>query len=412
MMVNYLSRGDSKPTHVQVPKTNERKAFSSFFFKATMMKKKHQENRPSTLQVWVLAARPHTLTASIAPVLVSWAVIKQYCYYYKEQYQIHPYRSSSSSSSAELSSDPQLTLISILFAIFACLIQLGTNLHNDYADYIKGADTDKRVGHSRATQRGWLSPFQTAAGSTICLAIAFSLGLILTYMTGRLDPFMIFVTISSVFNAFCYTGGEYPLGYIGLGNLSIGYSGLGDVFVFLYFGLVATVTVPYIFIVRMGLADDESDGGSGILGIFRHELFVTSLIVALPIGFLATGIIVVNNLRDRLTDIHAGKNTLAVRFGEAFARIEYMSLVLGSYWMLIPLSRWKVLSRVVDGTDAINYGLFLPLLSFPKALVELKAMGFQGKDGAALNQHVGGTAKVQLLYCVLLVIGLLVRPSF
>eukprot|EP00557_Chaetoceros_sp_GSL56_P012670 CAMPEP_0176479382 /NCGR_PEP_ID=MMETSP0200_2-20121128/1710_1 /TAXON_ID=947934 /ORGANISM="Chaetoceros sp., Strain GSL56" /LENGTH=225 /DNA_ID=CAMNT_0017875423 /DNA_START=333 /DNA_END=1010 /DNA_ORIENTATION=- len=224
-------------------------------------------------------------------------------------------------------------------------------------------------------------------------------------MTGRIDPYLMFVTVTSVFNAFAYTGGEYPLGYIGLGNFSIGYSGLGDLFVFLYFGLVATVTVPYIHIVRMGLVEADR---MGILGIFRHELFVTSLIVALPIGFMATGIIVVNNVRDRLTDIHAGKNTLAVRFGEKFARIEYMSLIIGSYVMLIPLSQWKLLSVV--GTNATNYGLFLPLLSLPKAIEELKAMGYHGKDGAALNPHVGGTAKLQLMYCVLLVVGLLLIP--
>lgn len=373
---------------------------------------KHPESRPSTLKVWILAARPHTLTASVAPVLVSWAVIKRYCNH--QQYYHHQTRTYSNNTPsgdpddiALLPCDPQLNFLSILFAIFACLIQLGTNLHNDYADFVKGADTDKRVGHSRATQRGWLSPFQTAAGSTGCLAFAFLLGLFLTHMTGRMDPYMIFVTVTSVFNAFCYTGGEYPLGCIGLGHWSIGYSGLGDLFVFLYFGLVATVTVPYMYIVRMRQEEVVlHDEAFGILGIYRHELFVTSLIVALPIGFMATGIIVVNNLRDRLTDIHAGKNTLAVRFGERFARIEYMSLIIGSYLMLIPLSKWKIM-RIV-ATDKMNYAMFLPLLSLPKAFVELKAMGFQGKDGAALNLHVGGTAKLQLIYCVLLVFGLVV----
>jgi 1,4-dihydroxy-2-naphthoate octaprenyltransferase len=355
------------------------------------MIQKKTEHRPSTIQIWILASRPHTLTASLAPVLVSWALVQNY---------------SSSQFHTDGPSDPKITLISLLFSAFACFIQLGTNLHNDYADFVKGADTEKRVGHARATQRGWLSPFQTAAGSTVCLFIAFVLGTILTYMTGRMDPFLMFVTVSSVFNAVCYTGGDYPLGYIGLGHLSIGYSGLGDLFVFLYFGLVATVTVPYIYIVRM--SDIE-----GMLDVFGHELFLSSLMVALPIGFMATGIIVVNNLRDRLTDIAVGKNTLAVKFGETFARTEYLVLIIASYAMLVPLSQLKIFKDCVGagngGTEGTNYWLFLPLLSLPKAFVELKAMGFQGKDGAALNPHVGGTAKLQLMYCVLFVFGLRVR---
>jgi|AntRauTorckE5430_2_1112549.scaffolds.fasta_scaffold14490_1 1,4-dihydroxy-2-naphthoate octaprenyltransferase len=338
-----------------------------------------KSDRPSTLKVWVLASRPHTLTASIAPVAVGWALVQHYS-------KDHPI-------------DQNLTLISFLFAAFACFIQLATNLHNDYADFIKGADTDKRVGQARATQKGWLTPFQTAAGSTLCIAIATCIGIRLTCMMGRWDAYMIFVTITSAFNAVCYTGGPFPLGYIGLGHLSIGYSGLGDVFVFLYFGLVATVTVPYIYIVRMILNED-----AGVADVFRHELFMTSLIVALPVGFLATGIIVVNNLRDRLTDIHVGKNTLAVKFGEAFTRIEYLVLVLGSYIMLLPLAQIPILKG--ETSADVNYLLYLPLLSFPKARGDMKAMWFKGKDGAALNPHVGGTAKIQLLYCLLLVIGL------
>ena len=346
---------------------------------------KAKEPRPSTAKVWMLAARPHTLTASIAPVLVGWALVNHY---------------SQTNKNKNTDTNINIHTIAILFGAFACLIQLGTNLHNDYADFIKGADTDTRVGQARATQKGWLTPFQTAAGSTLCLIIAASLGVTLTGMTGRWnDPYMVFVTITSVFNAVCYTGGPYPLGYIGLGHLSIGYSGLGDLFVFLYFGLVATITVPYIYITR----EMQGVESTGTMDVFRHELFVTSLCVALPVGFLGTGIIVVNNLRDRMTDIKVGKNTLAVKFGETFTRIEYMVLVIGSYLMLIPLSSLDVLQ---GGSTISTYRLYLPLLSFPLARKELTAMGFGGKDGAALNQHVGGTAKVQLLFCVLFIIGL------
>ena len=138
---------------------------------------------------------------------------------------------------------------------------------------------------------------------------------------------------------FCqhYMTGPYPLGYIGLGNLSIGYSGLGDLFVFLYFGVVATITVPYLYLRKHG----EPDLSFLNLAV-QNEMMRTSLLVALPVGFLATAIIVVNNLRDRVTDVHAGKKTMAVRFGERFTRMEYIVLILSSYLMLIPISKTKL----------------------------------------------------------------------
>ncbi len=358
------------------------------------------EKRPTTLKVWILASRPHTLTASIAPVLVGLALVRH-----------HVSTSTSMLSTDDNSTDASATGIAALFGSFACLIQLGTNLHNDYADFVKGADTDQRVGQARATQKGWLSPFQTAFGATFCLVLATILGILLTRMCNGagsvgddilgIDPYMVFVTISSVFNAVAYTGGPYPLGYIGLGNLSIGYSGLGDVFVFLYFGLVATVTVPYVYLASTTVSN--LSGFERMMEIFRSSLFLESFMVALPVGFLATAIIAVNNLRDRKTDVSAKKRTVAVRFGETFTRMEYMILVKGSYLFLIPLSRFLA-------GDNSNYGrvwLYLPLLSYPLARRELKAMGMVGgKDGAALNPHVGGTARVQLLYCIFFIFGL------
>lgn len=355
---------------------------------------KRGDDRPSTAKIWILASRPHTLTASIVPVLVGWSVVKQY-------YTIcinaqTPITVKGTCIIPENYND--LNNFSVIFGLFACFIQLGTNLHNDYADFIKGADTKERIGQARATQKGWVTPFETAAASTMCLLIATMLGIVLTGKTGRWnDPYMIFVTITSVFNAVCYTGGPYPLGYIGLGHWSIGYSGLGDIFVFLYFGLVATVTVPYI-VLSKGVDNT-------VLDIFQHELFQTSLLVALPVGFLGTGIIVVNNLRDRNTDVLVGKNTLAVKFGETFTRMEYHILLYSSYVMLLPLSKIKVLNR--SGLP-INLSLYLPLLSIFLARDALKVMGFglNAKDGASLNPYVGRTAKIQLVYCVLFVIGL------
>eukprot|EP00554_Chaetoceros_debilis_P003656 CAMPEP_0194082896 /NCGR_PEP_ID=MMETSP0149-20130528/8299_1 /TAXON_ID=122233 /ORGANISM="Chaetoceros debilis, Strain MM31A-1" /LENGTH=348 /DNA_ID=CAMNT_0038765171 /DNA_START=26 /DNA_END=1068 /DNA_ORIENTATION=- len=343
------------------------------------------EKRPSTLKVWILASRPHTLTASIAPVLVGQSLIR-YGYF----------------GDTDVDTINKLSYITFLWGAFACLIQLGTNLHNDYADFVKGADTEKRVGQARATQKGWLTPFQTAAGSTVCLFFAAVIGSVLTKICsggGSIDPYMTFITISSIFNAVCYTGGPYPLGYIGLGNLSIGYSGLGDLFVFLYFGIVATVTVPYIHMASSMTLNTSASGIEKVLEIFLSEKFRLSWLVSLPIGFLGTAIIAVNNLRDRETDVTVGKNTLAVRFGERFTRVEYMNLVKGSYIFLIFLAR-----SVGDGVKNERFWLYLPLLSYPLARKELNAL--MTKDGASLNPHVGGTARVQLVYCILLMYGL------
>ena len=366
--------------------------------------KQNKEKTPSTTppppppkwKVWILASRPHTLTASIVPVMVSSSLIHHYNYFQNNNVQ-----------ELENYNDYTTTFISFLFGTFACLIQLGTNLYNDYSDFIKGADTDQRVGQARATQKGWLTPKETLYGSSGCLGLATCIGLYLTYFCSTslssssststsppIDYYMIFVTISSVFNAYCYTGGEYPLGYLGMGHLSIGYSGLGDLFVFLYFGIVATITVPYIYLTTLSTDDN--------VVVWKSELMYICAFVSLPVGFLATNIIVVNNLRDRHTDVEVGKNTMAVRFGEWFSRVEYILMMIVSYLLLVPLS--DILS--MKDSQKNNLWVYLPLLSIPLAIKELKAVGLGGKDGSALNKHVGGAAKVQLVYCLLLIAGL------
>lgn len=339
-------------------------------------------DRPSTLKVWVAASRPHTLTASVAPVLVGAAVVTW------------RHAESAAAASPPASDAAGIGQISLAFGAFACLIQLGTNLHNDYADFVRGADDESRVGQARATQKGWLTPGQTAGGATACLLLAAAIGLGLSNLAARggtgtaFDAPMLFVVCSSVFNAVAYTGGPYPLGYIGLGNLSIGYSGLGDVFVFLYFGLVATLTVPYLYLRVCGSVD------SVLLLLLHDDLLRRALHAAVPIGNLATAIIVVNNLRDRRTDRRVGKRTLAVRLGGAFARWEYAALVLSSYAALFPLA------------SAYGPEWILPLASFPLAVPQLRAVAMGAKDGSALNDHVGGTARLQLAFCILLVLAM------
>ena len=209
------------------------------------------------------------------------------------------------------------------------------------------------------------------------------------------DPIMVFIVLSSLFNAVAYTGGPFPLGYIhsSLGNISIGYSGLGDLFVFLYFGIVATMGVPYLYLTKVGCLDVASV--SGDMSRIQLESLEKIMYHSIPIGFLATAIIVVNNLRDRHTDIHAGKRTMAVRFGGNFVRAEYFLLVTLSYGFCF---YFAILEH--------RYTALFPLLSLPVAIPQLRAVAFGGKDGQDLNDHVGGTAKLQMIYCILLLFGL------
>lgn len=334
--------------------------------------------RPSTFRVWLLASRPQTLTAAISPVIVSYNLCLSH----------DPYSNNS------LIPPSSLWVYTLQWVSFCICIQLGTNLHNDYADFIKGADNETRVGMARATQKGWLSPAQTCRGCDVCLMLALAIGLPLCHSIGGggwygLDPCLFLIVISSIFNAVAYTGGPYPLGYIGLSQISIGYTGLGDLFVFLYFGLVATMTLPYLLL--------RSSTHSDALWIDVIWELQAAFYVALPMGFLGTAIIVVNNLRDRNTDVHAQKKTLAVRLGATFCRVEYAMLIGGSYiWC------WSVL--LVEKTFVYRYGLLL--LSVPMAIRLLRAVSGGEKDFGELNPYVGGTAKLQLVFCILLSISL------
>jgi len=286
------------------------------------------------MNVWLTAIRPATLTASFAPVAVGTAL-----------------------AIADNAFRPLVALAALLGAVF---IQIGTNLHNDYCDFKSGADTDERLGQARVTQRGWLKPNTVKFGAVVAFGIATLFGLYLMWAGGW--PILV-IGILSIICGLAYTGGPIPLGYVGL----------GDAFVLIFFGLVAVCGTYY-----------------------AQTLSLTAPVVlaSLPVGALATAILVVNNLRDRNTDARAGKNTLAVRFGERFARAEYTGLVLSAY--LLPVVVWA------SGIGHI--GWLLPTLTFPFALKELKAL--QHTDGAALNPHLGSTARLGLLYAAFLCGGL------
>jgi 1,4-dihydroxy-2-naphthoate polyprenyltransferase len=316
------------------------------------------EERPPTWKVWLHASRPHTLTASLSPCIVGYAIAAR---------------------NSHLLSLPQ---ISFQWLLFCVLIQLATNLHNDYADFVKGADTSERLGQARATQKGWLTPTQTAAASTGSLVLAIAIGLPLLPS----DAIFVCIVGSSCFNAVAYTGGPYPLGYIGLGHVSIAYWGLGEVFCFLYFGLVAVLTTPYIALRLEG----------------NDDAFVTIFpklqpLCAIPAALLSTAIIVVNNLRDRQTDVKAKKMTTAVRFGAKFSRVLYSISCVSVY-----------ITCIIQALNS-SWLHIIPLMTVPFALHCNN--GIWTLEGSKLNPYVGKTALLELMFCTLQSIAIAISPG-
>ncbi len=291
------------------------------------------EKRPAAFSIWVQAIRPATLPAAVAPVVLGAALA-----FAHGVFSFWP---------------------AAVAMVGALLIQIGTNLANDYFDFKKGADTDERLGPARVTQRGWITPNAVAAATAVTFALAIASGLYLFAVAGWQ---ILAVGLVGVACGVGYTGGPYPLAYVGL----------GDVFVLVFFGPVA------------------------VAGTYFVQAQVWSLeaaLVAIPVGLLMTAILVVNNLRDRHTDEVAGKRTLVVRFGERFARWEYFALVAGSYlWMV-----------VLVATGVGTWGWLLPLVSLPLAVTRLRSL--KETDGAALNPELGATARLGLVFSALLAIG-------
>lgn len=233
---------------------------------------------PPRWRVWLAAARPRTLPAAVAPVAVGSAFAWR------------------DGGFAGLAAAECL--------VFALLIQVGTNFANDYYDFRRGADTERRVGPVRAVASGLVAPrvMRTAMRAVFAAAFVVGLGLL-----GRGGPWLLAVGLASIFCGIAYTGGPFPLGY----------HGLGDVFVFLFFGLVA---VSATYFVQAGRLTGEVVGA------------------AVPVGLLAANILVANNYRDAENDALAGKRTLVVRFGRRFARIQYeVSLGIA---LAVPIVAW------------------------------------------------------------------------
>lgn len=295
-----------------------------------------QENlKPSKAQIWLLAARPRTLPAAAAPVIVGTAL-----------------------ALADGLFRPGPALAALLTAL---LLQIGANVANDVFDYYRGADTPERQGPLRVTQAGLLTPRQTLAGMWTIFGLTGLLGLYLAFVAGW--P-VILVGLAAIAAAILYTGGPLPFGYYGL----------GDLFVFIFFGLVAVGGTYY---VQAG------------------QLSAAALWSAVPIGLLTTAILVVNNLRDIETDRKAGKLTLAVRLGAAGARIEYLLCLAGAY--LAPILMW------VAGVS--SPWVMLAWLSLPLAVRLVRQI--YRETGRALNLALAGTGQFELVFAVLFSIGLL-----
>ncbi|MHB8877241.1 MAG: 1,4-dihydroxy-2-naphthoate polyprenyltransferase [Myxococcaceae bacterium] len=287
-------------------------------------------------QAWIQAVRPKTLTAGAVPVAVGSAL-------------------------AFAHGGGRLLPALAAFA-GALLIQVGTNLTNDYYDFKRGADTAERLGPARVTQQGLIAPGAVLGAALGCFAAAMGVGLYLVAVGGW--PILV-IGLASVLAGYAYTGGPFPLGY----------HGLGDVFVFVFFGLVAVAGTYYVQTLALSPA---------------------VWLAAVPVGALGTGLLVVNNLRDVHTDAKANKRTLVVRFGERSARAEYAGLLLAAYLSPVALFAGGMASGWV----------LLPLLSLPLAYPPARTVFTAG--GAALNTALGGTARLQLAFGALFALGLAV----
>jgi len=287
------------------------------------------------LRVWVLAARPKTLTAAVAPVLVGTGLAVHY---------------------GVAAGGPALAAL-----LGAVLIQIGTNLANDYYDFLRGGDAADRVGPVRVTQAGLVPPATVRRATILTLSAALVPGLYLVWVGGW--P-IVLIGVASIACAVLYTGGPFPLAY----------HGLGDVFVFIFFGLVAVGGTYY---VQAGSWPPDA------------------LIAGAALGALSTALLVVNNLRDIETDARAGKRTLAVRLGRRGTRAEY-ALLLAAAAALPPLA---VLIRDWPVT-ALACLLVAPIARSP-----LRAV-MTAEDPRELIPALGATAKLGVLYGALLALGL------
>jgi 1,4-dihydroxy-2-naphthoate polyprenyltransferase len=289
------------------------------------------------LQAWGLAIRPRTLPAAAAGVVMGSALAWRDGFFRMDA--------------------------ALACLITALLLQIGSNLANDVFDFERGTDTPNRLGPTRVTQAGLLTPSQVKFGMGIVFGVAALLGLYLAWLGGW--P-IILIGIAAIISAIAYTGGPFPLGYYGL----------GDIFVFIFFGLAAVAGTYYV------------QAGS---------VSAAAWWMTIPPGLIITAILVVNNLRDIDNDRKGGKYTLAVIFGEQFAKIEYMLCMLAAY-LVLPLAAWL---GIVSWFSLFAWGS-LPI-AFRAVLTVLT------QRGRPLNAALAGTGQTAFVFSVLFWMGMLFR---
>ena len=282
-----------------------------------------------------MAIRPKTLPAAVAPVVVGMAL-----------------------AGADGAFAPLPAVATLAGAV---LIQIGSNLANDYSDYVKGVDTEGRKGPTRVAQSGLISLPRLRLGILLTFTLAALVGLYLVLVGGW--PILV-VGIAAILAALAYTGGPFPFGY----------HGLGDLFVFIFFGLAAVCGTYYVQALTLS---------------------TKVIIAAVPMGALTTAILVVNNLRDIDTDRQTGKRTLAVLVGASATRTEYVILLVVSY--LVPLLFW------LAGWSTA--WVLLAWLTLPLAARLVRTL-YATSEGPALNKALAGTTNLDLLFGILFAAGL------
>ena len=289
----------------------------------------------SKLKIWINSTRPKTLWAAVGPVLIGTALA--YC-------------------------DTQIHMGIFLATLTAAvLIQIGTNLSNDYFDYVKGADTEERTGPLRATQAGLVSPVAMMRASIGVFGLAALLGLYLISKGGW--PILV-VGVLSILSGILYTAGPFPLGYLGM----------GEIFVLFFFGPVAV-------------------GGTYYLQ--THVINPLIIMAGLAPGLISTAILAVNNLRDRRTDKTAGKKTLAVRLGRQFGIFEYIACVLLASFIPVVLC-WITKE---------HYACLVALFTLFFARKSIYAVYLKGDDAETCNQVLVETGKFLVVFSILFSVG-------
>jgi 1,4-dihydroxy-2-naphthoate octaprenyltransferase len=287
-------------------------------------------------RLWLLAARPRTLPAAVAPVLVGTALA--------------------------LTDDVFRPLAFVAALVGSVFIQIGTNLSNDYSDARRGADTEDRLGPVRVTAGGLLPPRRVLVGTYLAFGIAVAAGAYLTAVAGWQ---LLVVGVLSILAGVLYTGGPRPYGY----------EGLGELFVFLFFGVVAVTGSYYVQ---------------------TEELAWEAFALSVPVGLLAAAILVVNNVRDVDTDRRAGKRTLAVKLGRERARALFVAMLVLAF----------AIPPAVAEAGGLSWWLALTLLAWPLALPLVRTVRSR-TDGPALNEALASTGRLLAVFSLLLSAGIL-----